>query len=147
MGLTKEPGAFTILFINGVKMSESKNAISWFELPVLDMERARLFYEHILDIKLHLIELGENFKMAVFPGGQNVVGGALVWNESWYQPSKTHGPLIYLNANPDLKTVQDRIEEAGGKVTIPKREIGPDAGYMAVFEDTEGNRVALFSVS
>ncbi len=128
-------------------MSKSGNAISWFELPVTDMDRAKDFYETILDIRLHLMELGEDFRMALFPGGQRLVGGALVWNESWYQPSNTHGPLIYLDANPDLQAVQDRIEGAGGKVTIPKREIGPDQGFMAVFEDTEGNRVALYSQS
>lgn len=126
-------------------MNEVQHILSWFELPVTDMDRAKAFYETILDIELHILELGERFKMALFPGGQSVVGGALVWNESWYQPSNTHGPLIYLNANPDLQLVQDRIEGAGGKVIIPKREIGPDQGYMAVLEDTEGNRVALYS--
>ncbi len=126
-------------------MGEAKNIISWFELPVMDMDRAKAFYETIFDIELSLMVLGDNFKMAVFPGGQSVIGGALVWNEDWYKPSNTHGPLIHLNANPDLQVVQDKIESAGGKVTIPKRQIGPENGYMAVFEDTEGNRVALHS--
>lgn len=126
-------------------MSKSKHIISWFELPVSDMDRAKTFYETIFDIELNLMILGENFKMAVFPGGQSVVGGALVWNEDWYKPSNTHGPLIHLNANPDLQSVQDKIEGAGGTVSIPKRQIGPENGYMAVFDDTEGNRVALHS--
>lgn len=126
-------------------MSEAKHVISWFELPVSDMDRAKTFYEAIFDTKLHLMELGENFKMAIFPGGQSVVGGALVWNEEYYKPSNSHGPLIHFNANPDLQIVQDKIEDAGGTVTIPKRGIGPGRGFMAVFEDTEGNRVALHS--
>ena len=126
-------------------MSDLKHIISWFELPVSDMDRAKTFYETIFDIELNLMVLGENFKMAIFPGGQSVVGGALVWNKDWYKPSNTHGPLIHLNANPDLQRVQDKIEGAGGSVSIPKRQIGPENGYMAVFEDTEGNRVALHS--
>ncbi len=126
-------------------MSEQKNIISWFEIPVSDIDRAKNFYETIFDFELELMELGESFKMAVFPGGQSVVGGALVWNEDWYKPSNSYGPLIHLNANPDLQTVQDKIERAGGKVTIPKRGIGPGRGFMAVFEDSEGNRIALHS--
>lgn len=126
-------------------MDNPKPMISWFELPVSDIDRAKSFYETIFDIELNLMELGDTFKMAVFPGGQGTVGGALVWNVDWYKPSNTHGPLLHLNANPDLQIVQDKIESAGGKVTIPKREIGPGMGCMAVFEDSEGNRVALHS--
>ncbi len=126
-------------------MSEAKHIISWFELPVSDMDRAKTFYETIFDTELQLMELGENFKMAIFPGGQSVVGGALVWNEEYYQPSNIHGTLIHFNANPNLQVVQDRIEDAGGTVSIPKREIGPGMGFMAIFEDSEGNRVALHS--
>ncbi len=126
-------------------MSEQKNVISWFEIPVSDIDRAKNFYETIFDFELELMVLAENFKMAVFPGGQSVVSGALVWNEDWYKPSNSHGPLIHLNANPDLQTVQDKIEGSGGKVTIPKRGIGPGRGFMAVFEDSEGNRIALHS--
>lgn len=126
-------------------MSDSKNIISWFELPVSDMDRAKTFYETIFDVELELMVLGDNFKMAVFPSGESAVGGALVWNEDWYKPCSSHGPLIHLNANPDLQTVQDNIEKAGGKITISKRGIGPGRGFMAVFKDTEGNRVALHS--
>jgi hypothetical protein len=126
-------------------MGEHGHVLSWFELPVTDMERAVKFYERVFDIKLMPMELGPAFKMAIFPGGQTVVGGALVWNEEFYEPSSSKGPLIYFDANPDLQRFQDRIADAGGEVMIEKREIGPDAGFMAVFKDTEGNRVALFS--
>jgi len=123
----------------------AKNMISWFEIPVSDIERAKKFYETIFEINLVSMDMGDEFKMEVFPGDENSVSGSLVYNESWYKPSNTDGPLIYLNGNPDLQTIQDKVEQAGGKVTIPKREISPDHGYMAVFEDTEGNRIALHS--
>ena len=126
-------------------MKHEQPVISWFELPVNDIQRAKRFYETIFDMEMELLDLGEQFKMAVFPGGQSVVGGALVYNEAFYKSSQTHGPLLHLNANPDLEIVQNRIEEAGGSVTIPKRGIGPGRGFMAVFVDTEGNRVALHS--
>ncbi len=123
----------------------AKNMISWFEIPVSDIERAKKFYETIFEINLVSMDMGDEFKMEVFPGDENSVSGSLVYNESWYKPSNTDGPLIYLNGNPDLQTIQDKVEQAGGKVTIPKREISPDHGYMAVFEDTEGNRIGLHS--
>ena len=124
---------------------ENKHMISWFEIPVKNIKRAKKFYEAIFDIKLSGMDMGDDFKMEVFPGGPESVSGALVFNDSWYKPSLTDGPLIYLNGNPDLQAIVDRIEAAGGKVSIPKRQISPDYGYMAVFEDTEGNRIALHS--
>lgn len=128
-------------------MSDSKHAVSWFEIPATDIQRAKTFYETILAADLAFLDMGDEFKMAVFPGDQDSVSGALVQNDPGYKPSVTHGPLIYLNANPDLQIIEDRIESAGGKVTLPKRQISPEHGYMAVFEDTEGNRMALHSNS
>lgn len=126
-------------------MSEAKHAINWFEIPVTDIQRAQTFYETIFECNLAFMDLGPNHKMAVFPGDQSSISGALAFHPDWYSPSSSDGPLVYLNANPDLQVVQDRIESAGGKVTIPKRQISPDHGYMAVFIDSEGNRVALHS--
>jgi len=74
------------------------------------------------------------------------VGGALSYSPGFYSPSATEGTLVYLNANPDVQIVLDRIEAAGGKIALPKTEISPEHGHMAVFIDTEGNRVALHSV-
>jgi hypothetical protein len=39
----------------------------------------------------------------------------------------------------------DKVEPAGGKILMPKSLISEHWGYMALFEDTEGNRVALHS--
>jgi uncharacterized protein len=86
-------------------------------------------------------------KMRMFPlEDMTGVGGALVFNEQFYKSSATHGPLIYLNGNPDVQLVLDRVERAGGKIAIPKTLITPEYGFMAAFIDTEGNRIALHSV-
>jgi hypothetical protein len=74
------------------------------------------------------------------------VGGALCYNKEFYKPSSTDGPLIYLNGNPDVQNILDKIEVAGGKILVPKTQISPEYGYMAVFVDTEGNRIALHSI-
>jgi len=124
-----------------------KNAISWFEIPTTDIERAQAFYETIFNIKLAPFET-DNFKMRMFPidDPKTGIGGALSYAEGFYNPSATDGPLVYLNANPDVQIVLDRIEKAGGKVVVPKTQISADYGHMAVFIDSEGNRIALHSV-
>ncbi len=121
-----------------------KNAVSWFEIPSIDLERATKFYESIFNISLFPLDT-PNIKMRLFPIDDPAtgIGGAVVLARDFYIPSSTHGPMIYLNANPDVQLILDRVVEAGGKVVVPKTQISPEYGYMAVFTDTEGNRVAL----
>ncbi len=122
------------------------NAISWFEIPATDLDRAQKFYETIFDINMIPLDT-PGIKMRMFPLENMMgVGGAVVDSDGFHKSSSTDGPLIYLNANPDVQQVLDKIEAAGGKITMPKTQISPEYGYMAVFIDTEGNRVALHSV-
>ena len=123
-----------------------KNAISWFEIPATDLARATRFYEAIFGISLAPLDM-ENVKMRMFPIDDiQGVGGALIDSGGFHKPSLTDGPLIYLNGNPDLQKVLDKVEDAGGKIMVPKTEISPEYGYMAVIIDTEGNRIGLHSV-
>lgn len=123
-----------------------KNAISWFEIPSSDLERATRFYESIFSLKLAPLDM-PNIKMRMFPiEDMNGVGGAIVDSGGFHKPSSTDGPLIYLNGNPDLQQILDKVEEAGGKIMVPKTEISPEYGSMAVIIDTEGNRIGLHSV-
>lgn len=124
-----------------------KNAISWFEIPAVDIARAQKFYETIFDTKMDYVDF-DGYKMAMFQleDPMTGVGGALCQVSEFHQPSPNSGTLIYLNGNPDVQIVLDRVEAAGGTIISPKTEISPEYGYMAVFLDTEGNRVALHSV-
>ncbi|MES2005118.1 MAG: VOC family protein [Bacteroidota bacterium] len=122
------------------------NAISWFEIPTSDLTRAQKFYETIFDFTMIPMDM-PNIKMRMFPIEDMMgVGGALVNSGDFHVSSATHGPLIYLNANPDVQLVLDKVEAAGGSILLPKTEISPEYGYMAVFLDTEGNRIALHAV-
>ncbi len=71
-------------------------------------------------------------------------GGALVKHAD-YRPSAT-GTVVYLNAGADLALPLGRVETSGGKVITPKTKISDEAGYYALFLDTEGNRVGLHSM-
>lgn len=123
-----------------------KNAISWFEIPATDLDRATKFYETVFGTSLIPMDL-ENIKMRMFPleNMMEQVGGAIVDSGGFHKPSATDGPLIYLNGNPDLQQVLDKVEAAGGKIMVPKTQISPEYGYMGVFVDTEGNRIGLHS--
>lgn len=123
------------------------NAISWFEIGTANLDRATKFYETIFSVQLAPLDL-PNIKMRMFPLDDMMtgVGGALVDSGGFHKPSATDGPLIYLNGNPDVQNVLDKVEAAGGKIMVPKTQISPEYGYMAVFLDTEGNRIALHSV-
>ncbi len=123
-----------------------KNAISWFEIPSADINRAQKFYETIFGISMISMDFPQ-LQMRMFPIDNPMnIGGAICQSGGFYKPSEDSGPLVYLNANPDVQIVLDKIEAAGGKIVVPKTEISPEHGHMAVFLDTEGNRVALHSI-
>jgi hypothetical protein len=124
-----------------------ENAISWFEIPAINLERATKFYETILGISFNPMDL-ENIRMRMFPlkDPMKGVGGAIVDSGGFHRPSATEGPLLYLNGNPDVQQILDKVEMAGGTIMVPKTAISPEYGFMAVFLDTEGNRIGLHSV-
>ena len=123
------------------------NAISWFEIAATDLSRAQKFYETIFGITMIPMDL-PNIKMRMFPleDMMTQVGGAVVDSGGFHKASATDGPLIYLNANPDVQNVLDKVVGAGGSIMVSKTEISPEYGYMAVINDTEGNRIGLHSV-
>ena len=122
------------------------NAISWFEIPATDLKRAQKFYETILSVKLTELDL-PNIKMRMFPTDDPMgVGGSICDSGGFHKPSAMYGPLIYLNGNPDVQIILDKVEQAGGQIMVGKTEISPSFGYMAVIIDTEGNRIAFHSV-
>jgi len=125
------------------KLNENTNAINWFEIPVTDTERAKNFYEAIFDIKMKRIDMG-GFEMVFFPSSDNMIGkvsGALVKGDM-HKPSMD-GVVIYLNANPNIQLIIDKIVANGGKILMPRTLVNEQVGYMAFFVDTEGNRLAL----
>jgi len=126
-------------------MQANENALNWFEIPANDVNRAQKFYETILDTKMAPLQEMMGMKMVSFPQdmGNGKASGALVQSPQ-HKPSMD-GAVIYLNANPDMQPVLDRIEGAGGKVLMPKTAISPEIGAMAFFVDSEGNKVALHS--
>jgi len=125
-------------------MNDQTNSLNWFEIPVMDMARAKHFYQVIFSIHMQEDSM-MGMQMASFPyiPGNGKVGGALVKSE--FNKPSMEGILIYLNANPDLDNVLSKVEAEGGKILVPKTLINEQIGYMAFFMDTEGNRIGLHS--
>lgn len=117
--------------------------LNWFEVPVTDMQRAVSFYEAVFGIKIAVQDFG-GVLMGFFPRPSNVeaASGALMKYES-YVPSQ-EGALLYFFAD-DITACLKRVSTAGGKIVQNKRQISEEHGFMGVFIDSEGNRVALHS--
>ncbi len=121
------------------------NAVNWFEIPVKDFNRAMTFYSTVLGEDVTEIPMPD-MKYGVLPydRDKNGIGGAII--ETSLQKPSTEGTTIYLNGGENLSTPLARVEKAGGKVVMPKTKIGEN-GFMALFLDTEGNKLALHSMS
>jgi len=124
------------------------NAANWFEIPVSDFERAKDFYETILDFTMRE-HMGGNTRMGLFEyeADDDVCGGAIVYDPEFYTPS-SNGSLIYLNCEPGIQPVLDRVVDAGGKILQNKTIVSAtqEMGYWALILDSEGNRVALHAL-
>lgn len=126
-------------------MDAKSNTLNWFEVPVTDMDRAAKFYSTVFDVDIEVSEFG-GMPMGFFPFEpmSGKLSGALIKSEM-HIPSATDGPILYLNADPDLSDALSRVEAAGGSVVMPKTQISEEHGHMAFFMDTEGNRMAMHS--
>jgi predicted enzyme related to lactoylglutathione lyase len=118
--------------------NDIKNAISWFEIPVTDMDRAARFYEAMLAIQLKREVFGGN-PHAIFAARPGVAG-ALVKSPQ-LEPSAA-GARVYLDARGELDACLARVAGAGGAVILPRTDIG-EPGFIAIVRDTEGNAVGL----
>ncbi|MEM7660766.1 MAG: VOC family protein [Pseudomonadota bacterium] len=116
------------------------NPVLYFEIPVVDLDRAIAFYEDALALKLSR-QTVDGYEMAFFPrdDGKPGASGALAKGDV-YRPSRD-GALIYFDV-ADIDAVLRRVIALGSDVLYEKKDIG-EAGYVAEFEDSEGNRIAL----
>ncbi len=118
------------------------NALNWFEIPVTDLARAKGFYSRILQADLREESLsGRN--MAILPYQNGGVGGAIIQGEGLIPSAE--GTIIYLDAGDDLAGALSRVEAAGGKVVMDATHLSDQIGSIAMFLDSEGNRVAFHS--
>lgn len=115
------------------------NIINWFEIPVSDLNRAVAFYEPVMQVALRREKM-EGAEMAVFPHEETQTGGALVKFDH-FSPS-SQGCIIYLSTQ-NLPATLERVAAGGGECVFGPLVLPKGIGTIALFTDTEGNRIGL----
>lgn len=135
------------IFIKTMKQ-HPHNPVCWFELPVIDMERAIGFYETVFGFRMSRQNrsMCADTQMVFFPEAPHTEGifGALT-QSPYMQPSTTGAMIYFCSTAGDIATELALAETAGGKIILPKTLISEQAGYMGILIDTEGNRIAVLS--
>jgi predicted enzyme related to lactoylglutathione lyase len=123
------------------------NAISWFEIPTTQLDRAQAFYEAVLGQPMRKEDMGPS-KGAVFAYDMEAdgVGGALMMGPTAPTPSNA-GVLVYLDATPSLDAALERAVAHGGQVALPRQALPRGMGFFAHIRDLDGNRVGLHALA
>lgn len=140
VGSNPTRGANTLalkIFWYNKEVHMSQLTVSYFEISVTDLKRAMDFYSFVFDVEFK-VENIDGVESAVFPGRI----GSLAKGES-YEPSKG-GTRVYFDVESIDETMK-KVLEKGGKELYPKTSIGK-YGFVAEFEDSEGNCIALSSM-
>lgn len=119
------------------------SAVTWFEIPSKDLNRATRFYEEVLGVKLKPDAMGPSLKFSIFPADKGQPTGCVIQGDG-YRPSPD-STTVYLNLRDDLAKPLAKVEKAGGKVLQDKTALPENMGFYAQFLDSEGNRVGFFS--
>jgi uncharacterized protein len=128
-------------------MELKTNVVTWFEIYVDDIDRAKKFYGKVLALEMEDMPVPENmneFRMVSFPWAENApnANGALVQTKEI--KAGGNSTLVYFTCN-DCSQEESRVTDAGGKVLKPKFSIG-EYGFCSICEDTEGNTFGLHSM-
>lgn len=116
--------------------------VVWFDIPVLDMERAITFYEKLTGQSLTRLSVGPNKETALFAADDADGSAGCLFSAPEDRPSH-EGSRVYFQANPTLDEWLSRVEPAGGQILVGRTAIGGDRGYFAYIQDSEGNRIGL----
>jgi uncharacterized protein len=121
-------------------MVKKSNPVVYFEIPVNDIDRAIEFYTLVFNFEFDKEIIDKN-EMALFPFAEENSGisGALAKGEI-YKPTKD-GVVIYFKTE-NIDETLTLATSNGGQILYPKTNNG--IGFVAEFEDTEGNRIALY---
>ncbi len=119
------------------------NPVSWFEIYVQNMDRAKAFYETVFCIQLTKLE-GTEFEMWAFPTRQDGFGasGSLVRIPGY--PSGANSVVVYFSC-ADCAVEAEKAAKSGGQIETGKKSVG-QYGHIALVIDTEGNLIGLHSM-
>ncbi|MGL6291791.1 MAG: VOC family protein [Silanimonas sp.] len=121
-------------------MSSAVHLVAYFEIPVVDMERAIAFYEAVFEVTLERRTIdGYDMALFAFEDGAPGATGALAKGDV-YVPS-TQGVIVYFRV-ADIAATVERAKARGAGVLYEVKDVG-EFGLVAEILDSEGNRIAL----
>lgn len=120
---------------------QKTNPVIYFEIPATDLNRAETFYKSVFGFSFER-EIIDGYEMTLFPFIDNATGitGALAKGEA-YKPSK-NGIIIYFKTD-NIDQTLSRVLEEQGSILYPKTFNEKYGFWVAEFEDSEGNRIAI----
>lgn len=123
-------------------------ALTWFEIPVTDLDRAVQFYSTVFNMDIPIKDKRESHGsiVGVLIDRDGMVGTLTYNRQSASIPSQTEGVVIYLNVGEEgMDVVLNRVVEAGGQILLPKVPVqkGEKPGSAAWILDCEGNKIGL----
>jgi predicted enzyme related to lactoylglutathione lyase len=117
------------------------NVIVWADIPVIDLQRASKFYSHVTGQEVMTFPGMDEVAVLSAPGQGNEMA---VSADLYVGGKPSHeGPTVYLGSGGDIDGMLLRVVEAGGKILDEKADMGEMIGWLAFFEDTEGNRIGI----
>jgi predicted enzyme related to lactoylglutathione lyase len=119
-----------------------------FEVPVDDVERAKKFYVDVFGWEMFPPDPVMKYQLAgtttvnekQMPSEPGSINGGIIKREG----AMKH-PIITLQVD-DIEAALESVKKHGGKVTTKKMPAG-SMGFMAYFEDSEGNVMGLWQVT
>ena len=120
--------------------NRDNNRAVWFDIPVVDLERATSFYAEVLAVKVEK-ESFDDFQFSIIEHSDGN-GGCLVPKPN--EVSSDKGILLYLNVHGRIRDAVQKVQDNGGNVLQEVHSIGPH-GFRAIVVDSEGNRIVLHS--
>jgi predicted enzyme related to lactoylglutathione lyase len=123
------------------------SAISWFEIPTQQLDKAQAFYEAVLQRPMRREAMGSSLgAVFAYSKEQGGIGGALMMGPTAPQPSG-NGARVYLDASPSLDAALQRVVEQGGGIALGCQALPPGMGFFAHITDLDGNCVGLHALA
>jgi predicted enzyme related to lactoylglutathione lyase len=121
------------------------NPIVHFEIPADDVARAQTFYQNVFGWKIKQMPIPaggpEYYGVTTRKEGEAGINGGLIKRN---MPGQPFANYVAVKSIDDFLS---KITANGGSVILPRQEIAPGMGSIAVFKDTEENMMGLYQPS
>ena len=121
------------------------DSVVHFEIPAKDVKRASAFYAKAFGWQINQVPNFDYWSIGTTESDQNGMPskpGAINGGMGTKGKTAPKLPTITINV-ADIDAALDSVKKLGGKVTGKKSPVG-DMGFVAYFEDTEGNVMGLW---